>query len=210
MRRRTRRKRKRMKRRKKRRKTEVTLLACNVIDPEFFWLEIEERKLTLHAFVLQISTERFTSWYAFLLSIEFVRLRTIRRYFQSFSIHSYFSNIGKYLRFEENTKKVVTDTWFPVKHFLKISKVCNLLKSKLKYKSSRAAAGLQVITLLLSHYVVDFWRKFNENCILYDSIWYSYATETFKQVFVGVLFFVCSDGTRAFCGRSSSDAFSIY
>lgn len=111
----------------------------------------------------------------FLLSIEFVRLRTIR-YFQSFSIHSYFSNIGKYLRFEENTKKVVTDTRFPVKHFLKISKVCNLLKSKLKCKSLRAAAGLQVITLLLSHYVVDFWRKFNENCILYDSIWYSYAT----------------------------------
>lgn len=69
-----------MKRRKKRRKTEVTLLACNDIDPEFFSLEIEERKLLLNTFGLQISTERFISWYTFLLSIEFVHLRIIREF----------------------------------------------------------------------------------------------------------------------------------
>lgn len=97
-------------------------------------------KLVLNTFGLQISTERFTSWYTF----------RIIGHFQSFSIHSYSSNIGKYLKFEENTKKVVTDTRFPVKRFLKISKVFDSLKSKLKYKSLRAAAGLKVTTLLLS------------------------------------------------------------
>lgn len=137
-------------------------------------------KLVLNTFGLQISTERFASWYTFLLSIEFARLRIIG-HFQSFSIHSYSSNIGKYLKFEENTKEVVTDTRFPVKRFLKISKVFDLLKSKLKYKSLRAAAGLKVTTLLLSHYVVDFSRKYKENCILNEYSWHSYATASLNR-----------------------------
>lgn len=153
-----------MRRRRKRKKTKVTLLACNDIDPEFFWLEIEERKLVFNAFALQISTERFISQYTFLLSIEFVRLRTIG-YFQSFSIHSHFSSTGKFLKLEESRYRYVDF----LLNFSIFSKSLICWNWNIKVWESRR------------RYVVGFWKKSKENCTLKEYSWHSYATASLNR-----------------------------